>query len=828
MGAGASGAKKANVLADTGQRRAIAEVERRALSDSKTRPDVEVDDLEIVGSDVSPLVESEIEEERRFRLNADRAELSLDQILAKKDDIRKHAQTWIQNTRPPSTFVRMPNLEFAPDELLKLSYVYGYRGWDCRANLFYTVTDEILFNNGRLCVAMNPENRRQRFFRGHERDVTAIAIHPVGNVAASGDSGPLPVILVWDISSLDVLARITDLHDVGIAALCFAGNGNRLVTIGRDVKTTVAVWDWKNKKKAFVAQATLSMEKVFVCACNPVDDTIVVAGSRRLKFFRLVLSGTGQRVIQQTSASVSRMTSNASAASHPSHLCVAFTQSTDSIFKQFEYSQSGLILTGASNGTIYLWKKDANEDSIVAAHKGPVLGLASFKEGFMSCGADGRIRIWNNGLQPTNSHDIGAYLRSDQMVNAISIKGGRVAIGTKTSIILELEEDIGRFTIVLSGHVMPSVNAVIAHPTRSIVATGGDDSTVRMWDYQQHLLLKTHHVPHPAICIHFDPSGKLAAVGMKDGHWGVWVAETWEEVIQSRDRKRDITCIKFAPNGRYVAAGSKDGFIDLYDVLADYEWTGTLQGHSDPICALDWSLSCVFLQTCDLKDVQFLWNTKSQELVTAADVIHNMEYETWTSPVGWPVQGAVGAGDRNTCFVRSLSSTLLATGNTDGVLRLYKYPCIVTGAEPSILSIHSGSVNAVCFSFDDNYLFTVSNTDHSLFQFSITNPGDVEEAIPEAEIIGFGGSPGKSSPQKSPTKGSPTKKAPGAIPSRDTGKGLPGKQTKRSGGIISDGTLGEDGAGGEGEVPPAEPGQPEVLGEPEDKASLPSSLLTMP
>jgi hypothetical protein len=166
-----------------------------------------------------------------------------------------------------------------------------------------------------------------------------------------------------------------------------------------------------------------------------------------------------------------------------------------------------------------------------------------------------------------------------------------------------------------------------------------------------------------------------------------------------------------------------------------------------------------------------------------------------------------------------LSSTLLATGNTDGVLRLYKYPCIVTGAEPSILSVHSGSVNAVCFSFDDNYLFTVSNTDHSLFQFSITNPGDVEEAIPESEIIGFGGSPGKGSPTKSPSKGSPTKKAPGAIPNRDTGKGLPGKQTKRSGGIISDATLGEDGAGGEGEVLPVEPGQPEVLGEPEDKVS---------
>ena len=98
----------------------------------------------------------------------------------------------------------------------------------------------------------------------------------------------------------------------------------------------------------------------------------------------------------------------------------------------------------------------------------------------------------------------------------------------------------------------------------------------------------------------------------------------------------------------------------------------------------------------------------------------------------------------------------------------------------------------------------------------------MEEAIPEAEVIGFGGSPGKGSPQKSPSKGSPTKKAPGSIPNRDTGKGLPGKQTKRSGGIISDGTLGEDGAGGEGEAPPVEPGQPEVLEEPEDKVCWPS------
>lgn len=59
----------------------------------------------------------------------------------------------------------------APTSSLKLEWVYGYRGHQCRNNLYYTGTKEIVYFVAGVGVVYNTRENSQRFFLGHDDDI---------------------------------------------------------------------------------------------------------------------------------------------------------------------------------------------------------------------------------------------------------------------------------------------------------------------------------------------------------------------------------------------------------------------------------------------------------------------------------------------------------------------------------------------------------------------------------------------------------------------------------------------------------------------------------
>lgn len=59
----------------------------------------------------------------------------------------------------------------APSCQLRLEWVYGYRGHQCRNNLFYTSDKEIVYFAAGVGVVYNIHDNRQRFFLGHDDDI---------------------------------------------------------------------------------------------------------------------------------------------------------------------------------------------------------------------------------------------------------------------------------------------------------------------------------------------------------------------------------------------------------------------------------------------------------------------------------------------------------------------------------------------------------------------------------------------------------------------------------------------------------------------------------
>ena len=63
----------------------------------------------------------------------------------------------------------------APTSQLRLEWVYGYRGHQCRNNLFYTASKDIVYFAAGVGIVYNLRDHKQRFFLGHDDDIVRYA-----------------------------------------------------------------------------------------------------------------------------------------------------------------------------------------------------------------------------------------------------------------------------------------------------------------------------------------------------------------------------------------------------------------------------------------------------------------------------------------------------------------------------------------------------------------------------------------------------------------------------------------------------------------------------
>lgn len=71
-----------------------------------------------------------------------------------------------------------------PPEKLKLEWAYGYRGKDCRANVYLLPTGEIVYFIASVVVLFNYEERTQRHYLGHTDCVKWLVSTPLSTLCS--------------------------------------------------------------------------------------------------------------------------------------------------------------------------------------------------------------------------------------------------------------------------------------------------------------------------------------------------------------------------------------------------------------------------------------------------------------------------------------------------------------------------------------------------------------------------------------------------------------------------------------------------------------------
>ncbi|KAM3842327.1 echinoderm microtubule-associated protein-like 4, partial [Diretmus argenteus] len=155
----------------------------------------------------------------------------------------------------PSNIQNYEDLKMEPpSEKLELDWVYGYRGRDCRANLYFLPTGEAVYFIACVVVLYHINNRTQRHYRKHTDCVRCLTLHPDKVRMASGqmagvdkDGKPLqPCVHIWDSINLVTLQQIglgTFERGVGSVAFSFADSGMFLCVIDDSNEHMLSVWD---------------------------------------------------------------------------------------------------------------------------------------------------------------------------------------------------------------------------------------------------------------------------------------------------------------------------------------------------------------------------------------------------------------------------------------------------------------------------------------------------------------------------------------------------------------------------------------------------------
>jgi len=602
---------------------------------------------------------------------------------------------------------------------------YGYRGRDCRNNLYVLKSGEIIYFTAAVVVIYDVDNHGQRHYTEHTDDIKSLCVHPDGVTVASGQvkghgDDAKPHIRVWNSSTLETMNIIgVDHFEVAVFALAFSNKksqGAYLASVEDNEYHTVTVWDWSRKKK--IASARGNMDQVLAVSFSPFDShQLVTCGKQHVTFWELEDSKLKQ--------SRGRLSKN----HRPKYVsCVTF-------------STNGDVLTGDTDGSICVWPEESNqiaeELGVRNAHSDSVYALLVLPNGVVLSGGGGEstVRAWNRKpkLVPTN-----VELKMPREVSGVRSlalgPGNQLYIGTVdnniwcASLNMDLDSPLKGAVAksVIQGHCQ-DLRGLAAHPSSPMFVTGGSDKVVRLWNAADCCVVWTNSKLGSAVqAAAFHPEGSSIAVGFKKGGWMLLNSSTGDAVlVRKSEPPEKISEIQFSPDGTHIALSCHDNDVYIYELQnggTSVSLKARCKGHTSSVSHLDWSKDGEKLQSTSTDYGLLFWDAMQGEQITDVSSLRNTEWATHNCVLGYPVIGIWPDGADGTdvnSVDRSHGKQLLATGDDFGNVNLYRYPCVSDKAEPRIVQGHSAHVMNVRFLCDDTRLISVGGRDASTLQWKV-------------------------------------------------------------------------------------------------------------
>ncbi|XP_077998925.1 echinoderm microtubule-associated protein-like 2 isoform X1 [Glandiceps talaboti] len=650
--------------------------------------------------------------------------------------IKIHGQT--REFYPPSNInSRYPDPNTRPDKKLKLEWVYGYRGYDTRCNLHAIPSGELVYFVGAVAVLYDIELDFQRHYTGHNEDIQCMAIHPVENYVATGQmAGQVPDstahIRIWETETLCTHAIIgLEVFQTGIIGINFSqeNGGDWLAVLDEGDNHVLSVWNWKEDK--LIANTKTHPDTVIFAVFHPHDDTCLITGGKQHLFFWKIMTNKILRDKKSGVFEFNKWTHSVNSSLGYIH------EDKPKYVTCIEFAHNGDVITGDSNGNLTVWSKDSAsvfraKHRLQHAHEKSVFSLCMLPDGTLLSGGgvDRKIIAWDSLKAYSSAKAERMIPESAGGIRTITPRhtdtaDGVLVVGTIRNNILEGSLQT-KFNYLVQGHC-EEVWALAIHPLENVFVTAGYDMNVILWAADTHKVIWKTQIEKPCLSCAFNASGTVLALGTVSGRFIVLNAFNGMHITSVQVGHEQLDSIKFSPDGSILVMGSHDHNIYLYSVLDDgqvYRKIGVLRGHDNFITHIDWAKDSCYLQSVSGNYDLLYWDINSLKREKNDVLMRDVEWYTQTCILGYTLLGVWSSKDTGTdinAVERSQHSDVIVSGDNNGFISVYRYPCTSFKAESHDVKAYSSHVTNVRFLPEDRFMVSTGGLDACLMQWVLVD-----------------------------------------------------------------------------------------------------------
>ena len=584
----------------------------------------------------------------------------------------------------------------APRLDLKPYHIFGYREKDAHNNIKYIDNDSFLYPSGNIAIIQNISNKAQQYFIRHKREICSLCVNYDRTIIATGEenvdsllsSYNNSVIRIWESKTLKELAEI-EIPFNGVRALSFNLNGKYLVCCCLDENHKVVVINVKEKK--IICEEYGNRKKIFSLSFKS-NNEFATAGLNHFKFWIISESENNGQIEYKL---ISKEYLNTSEKEFDDKLGII------SVMNDY-------FVTGSSLGYITLWKDQIIKNN-KKCHDSQIDSLYSNNRIIISGGRDKVLKVLDKDLAILKT----ISLESDSILNfsprSIDILPGqpeekginKILVGTSSGDILELifkksifEDENPEIKIYNSSHYSKNtkdineITSISFSKKLNFFVTTSEDKTIRFWNIfnksQDNFIFINEEMKPTAS--NFSNKENIFVVGFDNGKMRFYSTEknlTMIKEFQKEKRNNPITVIKYNDKDTLLACATKDekgnNIIDIYfwDSLNLY---ATLTGAQNEINGLDWSEDGHFLVTYSHQKECRVFSILDKFMISEYDKVDYLLWCSWTLGYGWPLKGYYEAFDIPiySCerFYIVYGNNIIALGDFNGAVKLYKYPII--------------------------------------------------------------------------------------------------------------------------------------------------------
>ncbi|KRZ04291.1 Echinoderm microtubule-associated protein-like 1 [Trichinella zimbabwensis] len=604
----------------------------------------------------------------------------------------------------------------APTETANLEWVYAYQSNQCKNNLHFLPTNELLYAVESVIILSDFEKHTQRYYTNHTERHSS---------SSGTSSGGKQSIRIWEAITLHTRAvlNVDSIHAGAVALLALSklseytkknkhssitfqcqDAGQYLVTVEEQPNQRFAVWQWKERR--LLAESRHDHGTIVGCEFHPCIGKLFLLHSD-VKLTLATIHGDRLREIYPQE-------------DHPMTSCTRrFIGAT--------FADNGDLLTGDLDSAITVWdaRNGRQKYKFKTAHSGGVTLMLVNQCGmlFTVGGRDQKLIEWTSNLQKIcNIAQI-----SDQHCKIKSItfgNGEEIFLATEDGRVLRRTTLDGKFEEVIPTVESISPRCLAIHPLLLRFISCNRDGRLTIWDGASKSLISYVDLNKHCQTLAWQNSGQAIAVGCKDGSWLILdsslanITTTCCCVL-----KTSITCLEFSQSDNKLAVGDTNGTLYIYQLQSghtDYILLGKTKPLKCAIQYIDWSDNEQLLRTQTENAEIFYYNASNGlEEITTQTMLHNAVWKTENCFANLNTLGAMSnlpESNNKTLMTISHKKKLLAIIDESSTLKLFNYPCISENALYTTTCVRMLNAETLLFTNDDSRIIT---TGSNIFQWSI-------------------------------------------------------------------------------------------------------------